>query len=104
LVDVYPLAALGVAVLYGWLVRNRWYFLSAAAVFACWAGTFGWQAYHGLRRAMAGLDYLLAGLALFAVAMLISLAKAGLLPRWFASRGAGDAHAADEPGSDANAE
>jgi hypothetical protein len=41
----------------------------------------GGRAYGSLRKVVLGLDHIALGLALFGVAMLVSLAKAGLLTR-----------------------
>lgn len=65
-------------------VRHRLSLVVAGAVLASCAALAGWQGYFSLRRAVAGLDHMLAGLALFAVAVLISAGKAGALARWLA--------------------
>ncbi len=92
--ELYPVLAIAAAVAYGYIVRNRAYFLSAAAVLAAWLAMVGWHVYLGLRKTMAGLDYLFFGLLLFLVALLISLNKAGALRRWFLTRcrQSGDVH------------
>ncbi len=42
----------------------------------------GWRGYVFLRQAVAGLDYITLSMALFAVAVLISLGKSGFLTQW----------------------
>jgi hypothetical protein len=83
LLDVYPAAVIATAIVYGWLVGNRWYFASAGGVLAGWVALTGWQGYRRVRRAMPGLDYVAWGLVFFLVALLISLTKAGLGRRWW---------------------
>lgn len=46
------------------------------------AWSAAWKSYLSLRAEVAGLDYLLASLILLPVALVVSLAKAGLLARW----------------------
>jgi hypothetical protein len=58
-------------------------------VWRCLLGTglisvASWKAYGGLRQVVVGLDYILLSLALFGVALLISLAKSGVLARLLA--------------------
>jgi hypothetical protein len=47
-----------------------------------WVGLEGWRLYLAARAALAGLDYLVAGLLVFPVAVLVSLGKAGVVGRW----------------------
>jgi hypothetical protein len=73
----------GAAVLlagYGWLLRHQAARVGAALALVGWLVTLGWGSYDALRRAIAGLDFIAIGLLLLAMAELISLAKAGLLP------------------------
>ncbi len=74
------------AVAYGRLVGNRWYYASAAGILLGWPALVGWRGYRRLRRTMPGLAYVAWGLFFFLVAMLISLTKAGLLQRWLPRR------------------
>jgi hypothetical protein len=76
---LYPLLAIATAAAYGCMVRNRWYFLSAAGILSSWLAAVTWHAYRGLRQTMAGLDYLFFGVLFFLIAMLISLNKARIL-------------------------
>src|SRR5439155_932280 len=57
-------------------------------VLAGWRDDMGWPGSCSLRQVIVGLDLIALGLALLAVAELISLAKGGLLP-WPVARGKG---------------
>jgi hypothetical protein len=81
---VYPLFMTGLLVAYGQVRGARPAFIAAAVVLALWLALAGWHGYVAARGAVAGLDYLVLSLALFLVAVLISLGKSGLLTRWFA--------------------
>jgi hypothetical protein len=78
---IYPAMAIVVAAAYGWLVRNRLFFVSAAATVACWLGIGGLQGYRQMRPLISGLDYILCGAFSLVVAMFISLGKTGVLQR-----------------------
>jgi hypothetical protein len=82
----YPLAMAAALVGYGLLLRHRPSLTVAALVVVCWLTMAGWQGYRFLRQLVLGLDYIVVSLALFAVAVLISLGKAGLLNRWVTRR------------------
>jgi hypothetical protein len=71
---------------YGWLLGQRFSLVVAAAILAGWLATASWRGYGWLRHRVLGLDHILLSLALFAVAVLVSLAKSGILPRWLAAR------------------
>jgi hypothetical protein len=79
-VDAYPpavavgLAAYGAVLGHGPAVRG------ALLALAAWAVAYGWRGYASLRHAVVGLDAIVVGLVLLALAHSISLAKAGLLP------------------------
>jgi hypothetical protein len=62
--------------------RNLWRCVLGGAGPAAWLGVIAWRAYCALRTDVAGLDYLAGGLALLPIAVLVSLAKAGVLARW----------------------
>jgi hypothetical protein len=79
---VYPLGAAIVLVGYGLLLRFRFAFAAAGLVMALWLTTTFWQGYIALRQRVAGLDFLAASLLLLALAVFISLWKAGALARW----------------------
>jgi hypothetical protein len=66
---------------YGSLLRHRGSRIAAALALAGWLTALGWQTYDSLRQVILGLDFIATGILLLALAELISLAKAGLLPR-----------------------
>jgi amino acid transporter len=65
---------------YGLWLGHRFARIAAALALSGWLATLGWQTYDSLRRVIAGLDFIATGLILLALAELISMAKAGLLP------------------------
>jgi hypothetical protein len=77
----YPLALAAALVGYGLLLRHRPSLTVAAMVVVCWLTMAGWQGYRLLRQLVLGLDYIAVSLAVFALAVLISLGKSGLLSR-----------------------
>lgn len=78
-----PIVALVLAA-YGTALRHRPSQAAAGLAVAVWLLAAGGGLYLELRRTVHGLDAIVAGLVLLVVAELISLAKAGLLPRRFA--------------------
>ena len=66
----------------GLVKRDAWRLIAVASVGAAWLTGAAWRLYLLLRAEVAGLDYLLVSLVLLPVAMLVSLAKAGVLTRW----------------------
>jgi hypothetical protein len=80
----YPLPAAGVALAYGSLLRSRAYRTTAKVALGYWLLVAGGRAYAALRPSVAGLDQIAGGLASFVLAALISLTKAGVVPRWLA--------------------
>lgn len=82
LMDAYPLALALVAGIYGWLLCHRPAIAVCIVVVSCWLVGLGWWCYHALREAVTGLDYIAVSLALFGLAILVSLAKSGLLARF----------------------
>ena len=81
---LYPLLAAAVAVLYGLVMKNRWYFLSAAGSLGSWLLMVGWSAYRQSRQTMAGLDYVVWGALSFLAALAVSLSKMGIPQRLYA--------------------
>jgi hypothetical protein len=80
-IEAYPPMVVALIAGYGLLLGHR-PSLAAAALGLCGClAAVGWRGYSALRQAIAGLDYIALGLVLLALAELISLAKAGLLPR-----------------------
>jgi hypothetical protein len=80
--SVYAPALAVVLAAYGLLLRHRPSIVMAGLILAMWLATAGWQGYRYLRLVLVGLDYIALSLAAFVVAVLISLAKARLWPRW----------------------
>ena len=62
--------------------RDAWRLIAVGGVAAAWLTGALWRLYLVLRAEVAGLDYLLVSLLLLPVAMLVSLAKAGVLGHW----------------------
>jgi hypothetical protein len=87
----YPLAMAALLLVYGWLLDRRFCLGAAGVILAGWLTLAGWRGYCWLRQVVLGLDHLLLSLALFAVTVLISLAKSGARPRWWAGRTTADA-------------
>lgn len=79
---IYPLFAAAAILGYGVALRHRLAFVTAGVALLAWLGANGWRGYRDLRDDVVGLDYLAAGLALFPVAMIVSLMKAGVLRGW----------------------
>jgi hypothetical protein len=87
-VTAYPLVMAGLLAFYGWLLyHDRSSYTFAAGIVALWLFTAGWRSYLMLRQLVAGLDPMALSLAVFVVAVLISLGKSGTLVRWLVARG-----------------
>src|SRR5262249_60856431 len=82
LLSAYPLAAALVAVGYGGLVRERWFYYQAAASLAAFVSAAGLRGDVVLPQVLVGLDHITLGLPFFVLAALISLKKAGRVPTW----------------------
>lgn len=68
---------------FGYVTKcRRPYFLAAAVSLMGWVGVAGGPGYYALRKVVVGLDWIVSGLAFFALAAFISLGKAGLIPKW----------------------
>jgi hypothetical protein len=80
-VAAYPLLMAVLLAGYGLLLRHRVSYGVAGLVLACWLAVAGWSGYRALRELVAGLDYIVLGLLLFVLAVLVSLAKSGVLSR-----------------------
>jgi hypothetical protein len=81
----YPLVMAVVLALYGWLISHGFALGVAALIAVIWLARAGWGTYIALRQIVAGLDQIALSMALFAVAVLISLGKSGVLTRWRAA-------------------
>ncbi len=75
----------------------RWGLVGGAP--SVWVGLEGYRLYLAARAAVAGLDYLVAGLLVFPLAVLVSLGKAGVVERWVRNRWPAQAAPADEAGT-----
>jgi len=73
--------------------RHSWRGLPAAAL----GIVAGWRGYCRLRQVVVGLDHIALSLLLFALALLISLGKSGMLARWIAAWRRGRPDAVAEP-------
>jgi hypothetical protein len=80
--EIYPLIMAVVLAGYGLFLSYPPALGSAALVVAGWLIAVLWRGYFALRQIIVGLDYLALSLALFAVALVISLGKAGVWGRW----------------------
>jgi len=86
-VGAYPVVMAAFLAGYGLLLVHRPSLAIAGTVLACWLTTAGWQGYFALRKVVPGLDRIALSLALFAVAILVSLGKSGVLSRRITVRG-----------------
>jgi hypothetical protein len=77
----YPVLMCLVAACYAHATGCRPYLAAAAVGLSGWLALVGWQGYSGLRRVLAGLDWIAGGLVFFGLAAVISLAKAGVWSR-----------------------
>lgn len=76
---VYPLAAAALLLTYGVLLRRRSIQILAGVIVVGWLAIAGGVGYVSLRQSLPGLDFLTLSLLLFAVAVLVSLVKGGVL-------------------------
>ena len=82
LTAVYLGLAVATAAAYGYLVGNRWYFAVTLGILGSGLAMAGWHVYRHLRQIMAGLDRIAIGAMFFLIAILVSLAKMGVLQKW----------------------
>jgi len=87
---LYELAIVGLALSYGYLLENRWHLAAGGAVGLCWLGSEGSHFYLKLKRVVAGLDQILAGLCFFLLAIYISSLKLSRKKRAIDSVGSQD--------------
>jgi hypothetical protein len=81
----YPPAMAALIALYGLGLGDRAAIAAGVIAAGFWLAAAGWRGYCALRQVVAGLDYITVGLVLFALAVLTSVAKGGLLsgrPEW----------------------
>jgi hypothetical protein len=88
----YPLVMAAFLLAYGLWLRHRPSYFGAAAGLACGGVGACWTGYRTAREVVAGLDQIALSLALFGLAVFVSLGKSGALSRWMAAwRGTGPA-------------
>jgi hypothetical protein len=75
---LYPLVMSALLAGYGRLFNLRSSLVAAALIVTGWLSLAGWRGYCWLRQIVMGLDQLLLSLALFVLAVLVSLAKSGV--------------------------
>ena len=78
----YPLAMAILLAAYGFLMWNPPIMIIAAVILLSWTGASGWHIYRMMRALIIGLDYLVLSFLVFALAILVSLAKSRVLSRW----------------------
>jgi hypothetical protein len=81
----YPLVLAASLVAYGLWLRHRPSYVAAGLALGFWLAASAWTGYRAARHVVAGLDQIALSLALFGVAVLVSLGKAGALSRWVAA-------------------
>jgi hypothetical protein len=72
---------------YGWVLDHRPAQAVAVLAQSCWLALVGWNGYRALRNLVPGLDQIVLSLMVFALAVVVSLAKSGQLSRWLTARG-----------------
>jgi hypothetical protein len=82
-------AAVLLQVCLGLLRHDGWRLVVSAAVIVAGLGPMAWRGYRALREEVVGLDYLALSLVFLPVAVVISLAKGGVLSRWVERRATG---------------
>jgi hypothetical protein len=91
-VRVYPMIMVVIATTYGFLFSSRAHLYAATLSVGGWVTLVGVRGYLQAREFVAGLDRIAWGMAFFLLAMLISLAKAGVLRRWLERKPDGGDH------------
>jgi len=82
----YPLVLGILLAVYGQLLRHSYSLVLATALLGYWVFNFGWTGYRAVRTRFQGIDQIVCGLGFFAVAVLVSLGKSGVLTRWIEAR------------------
>jgi hypothetical protein len=80
LLEAYPLLMTILLAGYGLVLSHRYSLLSALSIMLCWFAALSCRGYVALRRAVTGLDYIALGMVLLGLAILTSMAKAGVMP------------------------
>jgi hypothetical protein len=83
MIAAYPPLAITVLSAYCLLLRDRRPLAAAAVAGIAWLAAETWRGYEALLAIIPGLNHIALSLALFAVALVVSLGKAGVLSRWF---------------------
>jgi hypothetical protein len=84
--EVYPLVIAATIAGYGLMLHHRTSLMIAGITLSSWLVVLGWRGYSSARQVVAGLDYLAIGMILFALAVLTSVFKGGVMPRGFGVR------------------
>ena len=84
--EVYPLAVTAVIAGYGYLLGHRTSLTVAGLILSFWLVAVGYRGYCSARHVVVGLDYLAIGMVLFALAVLTSVVKGGIVPWGFWTR------------------
>ncbi len=79
-VTTYPLVLSALLAGYGVWLRHRTSLLASSLLLTSWLAAFAWRGYALLRQRITGLDFIAVGMLLFALAVLTSMAKGGLMP------------------------
>jgi hypothetical protein len=86
LLTLYPLSITIIAGVYGFANKNSWYYASAVGSLCGWLAVPGWNIFCRARRSLAGMDYIVCGVASFLVAFVVSLVKMGFFRRYYRHR------------------
>jgi hypothetical protein len=86
LIQLYSLVMLAICLGLSCLSDSYPYRVALGTCLAGWLLVAGWERYLILRTRIVGLDWISGGLAFFAIAMVISLGKAGFWSRWIERR------------------
>jgi hypothetical protein len=80
---LYPPSIAVLLAAFGLLRWNPATLAMAGFLLGAWSLSRSWQTYRVLRQQVIGMDYLVLSVAVFALALTISLGKSGVLSRWF---------------------
>jgi hypothetical protein len=85
-IELYPLAMCVLIAGYGLVLQDRSAAGSAGLILFVWLGVLFCRGYCSLRQIATGIDYIAIGMVLFAMAVLTSMAKGGILPPTLGAR------------------